>query len=204
MRGDLDVRDLLPALVGVSNVASDQIAGLASSNTQLDAPSPHISRSCEMTLRIHVRDALLAALMLADTIETEDDEESEPSAADSRNAGLPAWRIAAARKSPCCADTRRMHIRREALTPGDLRRAFRVSPEPLNGAPGRRHVADNPLRQGRGLTRGYPTQLHILTEYLTIPVNGRTAAGKSTRGASQPTSDFWTAPPDPQAFTLSR
>ena len=29
------------------------------------------------------------------------------------------------------------------------------------------------------------------------PGNGRRAVGKSTRGASQPTSDIWTAPPDP-------
>ena len=42
------------------------------------------------------------------------------------------------------------------------------------------------------------------TEYLTTPGNRRRAVGKSTRGASRPTSDIWTTPPDPTRFMLSR
>ena len=42
------------------------------------------------------------------------------------------------------------------------------------------------------------------TVYLTIPVNGRRAAGKSTRGASRSTSDIWTAPPDPTSVHAKR
>jgi hypothetical protein len=93
---------------------------------------------------MHVRDAFLAALMLAGTIETaDDDEESEPSAAASRNGAWPALRC------------------RQSLTSG--------------------------------------TQFNAGISYAATR-----AVGKSTRGASQPTSGIWAAPPDPQAFTLTR
>ena len=80
-----------------------------------------------MTVKIHVRDALLAALMRTGTIEAaEDDEESERSAAASGNAGLPAWRIVAARKSPSAVRrSDECGSRREARTQCDLRRSFR-------------------------------------------------------------------------------
>jgi len=79
--------------------------------------------------KIHVRDAFLAALMLTGTIEAaEDDEECERSAVASGNAGLPAWRIMAARNHRVlCGDATsaeavarlyppRSHIRTEYLT----------------------------------------------------------------------------------------
>jgi hypothetical protein len=80
-----------------------------------------------MNAKIHVRDALLAALMLTGAIEAaEDDEEGERSAAASGNAGLPAWRIVAARKSPRAVRRRdECGSGREARTRHDLRRSFR-------------------------------------------------------------------------------
>ena len=74
IRREPNPNDLLRALIGVSNLASRQPADLVSSNPQSRRHSPHVARSCVMAVTIHVRDALLAALKLAGTIETAQDD----------------------------------------------------------------------------------------------------------------------------------
>ncbi len=136
-----------------------------------------IQTRCVMTVKINVHDALLAALMLTGTIEN--DEESERSMAASGNAGLPAWRIVAARKSPSAVRRRdECGSRRESRTRCDLRRSFRCRRgKAFHGRSRFARITERRLA-GAKLAVTHPDPA------LDNPGDRRTAAGVSTRRQS--------------------
>jgi hypothetical protein len=152
------------------------------------------SREVVMTVRIHVRSAFLAALMLAGTIETaENDEESAPRAGASRNAGLAS--CGCSKITECCAETRR--VRKPSRGSYGVRSPTLFSVSKSKAFHGRfafRHltlnVADNPSRQGTQFNTGTSYAATHPNRVPNNPGKGRRAVGKSTRGASRPTSDI--------------